>query len=93
MVFFLGKDVTIAVMTEKTNTVGVGVIPAAGNAAQAVFNADAGIGTSEVFALAGTGSAGKDQPQLTAVDVSIGAMDEDVSYFGMRSVTKAVPAL
>jgi hypothetical protein len=90
MVFFLGKDVTIAVLTEKANTVGVAVLPAAGGATQLEMAADAGLSaTSEVFALAGSGSAGKDQPQITAVDVSIGAMDEDISYFGMRSVTKA----
>jgi|5_EtaG_2_1085323.scaffolds.fasta_scaffold37582_2 hypothetical protein len=90
MVFFLGKDVNIAILTEKTNTVGVAVLPAAGNANQLETAADAGISAaSEVFALAGSGTVGKVQPQLTAVDVSIGAMDEDISYFGMRSVTKA----
>ncbi len=90
MAFFLGKDVTVAILTEKTNTVGVSVKPAAGNASQLDIVADGAINAaSERFALAGTGSAGHDQPQLTAIDVSIGAMDEDISYFGMRSVTKA----
>jgi len=90
MVFFLGKDVNIAILTEKTNTVGVAVLPAAGNANQLETAADAGISAaSEVFALAGSGTVGKVQPQLTAVDVSIGAMDEDISYFGLRQQTKA----
>tara|TARA_R110000824_G_scaffold57251_2_gene155934 strand:+ start:959 stop:1564 length:606 start_codon:yes stop_codon:yes gene_type:complete len=90
MVFFLGKDVTIAVQTEKGNDYGVSVLPAGGGATQVEFPADGSISAgAETFALAGSGTVGKVQPQITAVDVSIGAMDEDISYFGMRSVTKA----
>jgi len=90
MVFFLGKDVTIAIQTEKANDYGVSVLPAAGAASQVEFPADGSISAgAETFALAGTGTVGQTQPQITAVDVAIGAMDEDISYFGMRSVTKA----
>jgi len=84
MVFFLGKDVTVALATENA-TKGVGVIPAAGASDQL------DISTSPVNPVAATlgGGIGTDITQLTACDVSIGAMDEDITYFGMRSVTKA----
>jgi len=84
MVFFLGKDVTVALATENA-TKGVGVIPAAGASDQL------DISTSPVNTVAATlgGGIGTDITQLTACDVTIGAMDEDITYFGMRSVTKA----
>lgn len=84
MVFFLGKDVTVALATENA-TLGVGVTPAAGASAQLQVTASP---TNPVAATLG-GGVGTNIVQLTAADVSIGAQDEDISYFGMRSVTKA----
>ena len=84
MVFFLGKDVTVALATEN-QTNGVGVTPAAGASAQLQVAASP---TNPVAATLG-GGIGTDVNQLTACDVTIGAMDEDITYFGMRSVTKA----
>jgi len=84
MVFFLGKDVTVALATEN-QTNGVGVTPAAGDSAQLQVTPSP---TNPVAATLG-GGIGTDVNQLTACDVSIGAMDEDITYFGMRSVTKA----
>jgi len=76
MVFFLGKDCTVSLETE--------------NASYGVGTTTAGaIDTGETdFAglLAGTAT---EVARVTAVDLSIGAMDEDITYFGMRSTTKA----
>ena len=84
MVFFLGKDVTVKLSTESNR--GVGVTPAGGAASQVTVSASPG--TTFVIP-AGPGAETEAFPQLTACEVSIGAMDEDISYFGMRSQTKA----
>ena len=84
MVFFLGKDVTVKLCTESNR--GVGVTPAAGASAQVTVAASPG--TTFVIP-ASPGSETEAFSQLTACEVSIGAMDEDISYFGMRSQTKA----
>ncbi len=84
MVFFLGKDVTVKLSTESNR--GFEITPAAGNAAQVVVDATPTAGTFNIEVL---GSATEAFNQLTACEVSIGAMDEDISYFGMRSQTKA----
>ena len=86
MVFFLGKDVTVALATEN-QTNGVGIVVAGGDSAQLQVAADGSLTNAVAYAL--SGGAGLDINQLTACDVSIGAMDEDITYFGMRSVTKA----
>lgn len=82
MVYYLGRDVSIALTTEVT-TSGI----------------SAGLG-SVTLGLGETGTASKlnlstditllpNFDDVTGVDIGIGAMDEDISYFGMRSVTKA----
>ena len=84
MVFFLGKDVTVKLSTESNR--GIGVTPAAGSSSQITVSASPGT----TFKIpASPGSEEEAFPQLTACEVSIGAMDEDISYFGMRSQTKA----
>ncbi len=79
MAFFLGQDVTITALTE--NTAGGVTVSAAGvesfpTSATAGFAAKQG-GTATTWA------------QITSCDLSIGAMDEDISYFGIRQQTKA----
>ena len=84
MVFFLGKDVTVKLSTESNR--GIGVTPAAGSSSQITVSASPGT----TFKIpASPGSETEAFPQLTACEVSIGAMDEDISYFGMKSQTKA----
>ena len=84
MVFFLGKDVTVKLSTESNR--GVGVTPAAGASSQVTVSAS----PSTTFLIpASPGSETEAFNQLTACEVSIGSMDEDISYFGMRSQTKA----
>ena len=84
MVFFLGKDVTVKMSTESNR--GVGVTPAAGASNQVTVSAS----PSTTFLIpASPGSETEVFGQLTACELSIGSMDEDISYFGMRSQTKA----
>tara|TARA_Y100000356_G_C11215490_1_gene266017 strand:- start:102 stop:695 length:594 start_codon:yes stop_codon:yes gene_type:complete len=84
MVFFLGKDVTVKMSTESNR--GVGVTPAAGASSQVTVSAS----PSTTFLIpASPGSETEVFGQLTACELSIGSMDEDISYFGMRSQTKA----
>ena len=79
MTFYLGKDVAVEFTTENlvnglsTTTVG-GVTVGASEAGFA-----AKLGTADPTNIT----------DLTAVDVSIGAMDEDITYFGMRTALKA----
>jgi len=79
MAFYLGQDVAITALTE--NTAGGVTISAAGvesfpTSATAGFAAKQG-GTETAW------------NQITSCELSIGAMDEDIAYFGMRSQTKA----
>ena len=84
MVFFLGKDVTVKMSTESNR--GVGVTPAGGASNQVTVSAS----PSTTFLIpASPGSETEVFGQLTACELSIGSMDEDISYFGMRSQTKA----
>ena len=79
MVFYLGQDVAITALTE--NTTG-GVTVSAAGVESFPTSATAGFAAKQ----GGTATAWN---QITSCDVSIGAMDEDITYFGMRSVTKA----
>ncbi len=83
MVFYLGKDVSVYFSTENET---FGISPATG--ATSVVT-----GTTATFAcrLQNTGAAvtETEQTDLTSVDLGIGAMDEDITYFGMRTALKA----
>ena len=85
MAYFLGRDVQVYVTTEATNglnasgmyVTSAGALDVTGSAAETVFLP------------LNSGAASNAQKNVTGVDVSIGAVDEDVTYFGIRSVTKA----
>jgi len=87
MAYFLGRDVNVFITTEAVN----------GTNASGVFVDDAGdlavvSGSGDnTFALPLTSGmvAGNEVQNMTGVDLSIGAVDEDITYFGERSVTKA----
>ena len=79
MVFYLGQDVAITALTENTSA---GVTVSAAGVESFPTTATAGFAAKQ----GGTATAWN---QITSCDVSIGAMDEDITYFGMRSVTKA----
>ena len=90
MAYFLGRDVDVYITTEADKGVYTDFVNSA--AALALAPADA----TEVFFAAprASGTAGMINgdgrvTDLTGVDLSIGAVDEDVTYFGRRMITKA----
>ena len=90
MAYFLGRDVDVYITTESTldagTNDGVWTTTGATGSATAVEDADA-----DFFAYARDHSSylATGVKDVTGVDVSIGAVDEDITYFGIRSVTKA----
>ena len=85
MAYFLGRDVIVAVTSENTtngflNTSGAATVSAsATNSGTDVFKRD-GINLTN-----GTGI----MKDLTGVEVSLGAIDEDIAYMGQRTALKA----
>ena len=89
----MGQDIALFIATEGTNTTVYGLCSDAG-----VISWSATTGSNHIFAGPAQGSldyrdaAIKGVPQLTNIiglDVSIGTMDEDITYFGLRQTTKA----
>jgi len=80
MAFYLGKDVAVYVTTENDT---LGVSPDADGSSSSVVNTATATFAGQLDATA------TEQTDLTAVDLSIGAMDEDITYFGMRTALKA----
>jgi hypothetical protein len=91
MAYFLGKDVEVFLTTEQGGVAGVvsGAFVDAAKASATMGSVDGG--SDIFFAEDRTCATGNYQAitNMTGVDVSIGAVDEDISYFGLRSVTKA----
>ena len=87
MVYFLGRDVAVAITTESTvaaNDVSVaGGVCISGAASGIRFAADMNASTFSSYT-AGNGLV----EDLTGVDISIGAMDEDITYMGQRQTSK-----
>ena len=79
MTFFLGQDVSITALTESTAG---GVTVAANGTESFPTTATAGFAAKR-------GGTATEWDQITSCDLSIGAMDEDISYFGIRQQTKA----
>jgi hypothetical protein len=84
MAYFLGRDVNVYITTEDTTTF-VYTSDSAGTA-----NTTGGAGNT-LFAgfLTADGLASGSVSDVTGVDLSIGAVDEDITYFGFRNITKA----
>ena len=82
MVYYLGRDVDVGLLTETAN---YGVTFAA-NAATIAVGAT---GTAGKLTLSEDIAAVPNFEDVVGVDIGIGAMDEDISYFGLRSITKA----
>jgi len=103
MVYFLGRDVSVYI-TNEDSAVGTGKDGASISVTSAgvvtISSADppappaVAAETLAAGSLSGTldGTVGDGDAQalvnLTGVDLSIGAMDEDITYFGKRSITK-----
>ena len=91
MAYFLGRDCDVYITTEAaivTSTVSGAYVDA--DKASATVSALSG-SRDIFFAWARNEPTGNfiAVANLTGIDVSIGAVDEDISYFGLRSVTKA----
>lgn len=87
MAFFLGKDVAIKLATEN-GTYGIGVNKNAGSITTISSFPHTNTATNFLVATNLT-AGGTEQGAVTSCELSIGAMDEDIAYFGMRSQTKA----
>ena len=82
MTYFLGRDVGVIVNTENASY-GLDVSAAGAVTAAAPGSAvpQRGAKTSE-FAVSG-------MSDVTGIDVSLGSMDEDITYLGQRTALKA----
>ena len=89
MAYFLGRDCDVYITTEAaivTSTVSGAYV----DADKASATVSALSGSSDIFfAWARNEPTGNfiAVANLTGIDVSIGAVDEDISYFGLRSVS------
>jgi len=81
MVYFLGRDCEVYLTTETTTGAHVTT-----GTTDAMTTTSGGLFFAGLLA-EGTGSIAV--ADITGVDLSIGAVDEDITYFGFRSVTKA----
>jgi len=84
MAYFLGRDCSVYITTEDTTAETYACVSTAG----AVSFATSASGFTFAAPL-GTGTGGTAEANLTGVDLSIGAVDEDITYVGKRQVTKA----
>tara|TARA_R110002012_G_scaffold322046_1_gene554230 strand:+ start:2161 stop:2814 length:654 start_codon:yes stop_codon:yes gene_type:complete len=102
MAYFLGRDVVVALTTEDASALVCSVSNAAAlveenaYASQTVIagpRLDLGAGTStfgtQTTTASGTPTFTNECADLTGVDLSIGATDEDITYFGQRTALKA----
>ena len=94
MTYFMGQDIEVFITTE--NTVSADRYVTVTDAG--VTTVESGSVTNTIFAGPLSGSLGfydaddfgvPAVQNCTGLDVSIGAMDEDITYFGFRQVTKA----
>jgi len=102
MAYFLGRDVVVAMTTEDASALVCSVSNAASlveedaYASQTVIagpRLDLGAGTSTFGTQTTSGGSNptftNECADLTGVDLSIGATDEDITYFGQRTTLKA----
>ena len=85
MAYFLGRDVNVYITTEDTDT-----LVSTSDSAGTVDTTAMGAGRT-LFAgfLTTAGITSGSVSDVTGVDLSIGAVDEDITYFGFRNITKA----
>ena len=98
MAYFMGQDIEVYITTEQTGWINNYVTVT--DAGVTTLVSGAGSAITNIFAspLSGTlgwinpadGEYGVPQEEdLVGLDVTIGAMDEDITYFGFKQVTKA----
>ena len=89
MAYFLGRDVDVYITTESASgasNVGVWI---SGGAESTLVNTSGSGDIHFAFARNHTDYLTYAVKDVTGLDLSIGAVDEDITYFGVRSVTKA----
>lgn len=84
--YFLGRDVDVYVTTEAPSGASATGVYVTANGALALAS---GSGDVLAFLPLNSGTTSNASKDVTGVDLSIGAVDEDISYFGIRSVGKA----
>jgi hypothetical protein len=98
MVYFMGQDISVFITTENTVNSDTYVTVTDGGVTTVASGAAAVSDSQTVFAGPLEGPIGfydgddfgtPPVENITGLDVSIGAMDEDITYFGFRQVTKA----
>lgn len=93
MAYFLGRDCSVVISTEDDTGGSSGQFLSVEPDGDFVISTAAVLSTNAQFAcpLAASRVSGKGVPvaDLTGVDLSIGAVDEDITYIGKRQVTKA----
>ena len=89
MVYFLGRDVDVYIFAETHDTNASATI---GTSGSEVVNGAATLSQTFATAMASGGSASNTladfdrQIDITGVDISIGAMDEDITYVGQKGI-------
>jgi len=86
MAYFLGSDCEVALTTEDTT---YGVVTDDNAGAYAVSGTGVSISNGIVKMIAGNLAASSSMVDLTALDLTLGATDEDISYLGARTPLKA----
>ena len=85
MVYFLGRDVEVYVTTEAPSGASATGIYVTANGALALTS---GSGDSLAFLPLNSGTSGNRSSDVTGVDVSIGAVDEDLSHINISDPTR-----
>jgi hypothetical protein len=86
MAYFLGNDCEVALTTEDTT---YGVVVDDNSGAYAVSGTGVAVTNGIVKMIAGNLAASSSLVDLTALDLGLSAMDEDVSYIGAKTPLKA----
>jgi len=86
MAYFLGSDCEVALTTEDTT---YGVVTDNNSGAYAVSGTAVAVTNGIAKLTAGNLAASSSMVDLTALDLTLGATDEDVSYLGARTPLKA----
>ena len=102
MAYLLGRDVKVAITTENDGlgldwTAGTGTVSAAGSATGTALLArgkgsdsgDSSTDDTDIFGTNTTAYATNPLNDVTGVDLTLGAIDEDVAYMGQRTALKA----
>lgn len=85
MAYFLGRDVNVYITTEDTGR----FLLTSDNDGTVSSSTSGGVSDYQDFAAPLIAPASGTVSDVTGVDLSIGAVDEDITYFGFRNITKA----